>query len=118
MLSWATEGKYDKSIHWLVGIKCWKVLKMPEISLDLREIAQPDRQKGIFGLFDDLPVGGAFELVDNHNPRPLYHQFLALRQGAFFWTYLMEGPDLWRVRIVRMAPNAPSESICCGHCGG
>jgi uncharacterized protein (DUF2249 family) len=39
--------------------------------------------------------------VNDHDPRPLRHQLAAERPDAFEWTYLEEGPDVWRVRIDR-----------------
>ncbi len=42
-------------------------------------------------------------LVNDHEPRPLYYQFLHERPDQFTWTYLQEGPEEWRVRISRVA---------------
>lgn len=39
-------------------------------------------------------------LID-HDPKPLYYQFLHEREGLFGWEYLEQGPELWRVRISR-----------------
>lgn len=70
-------------------------------TLDVRTIAPRERHPLIFQTFEDLPVGGAFELVNDHDPKPLYYQFEAEREGEFTWDYLEEGPDAWRVRIGR-----------------
>jgi uncharacterized protein (DUF2249 family) len=72
-----------------------------EHELDVREIAPRVRHPLIFSTFDGLPSGGAFVLVNDHDPKPLYYQFAAERQGQFGWDYLAEGPDVWRVRISR-----------------
>ena len=53
----------------------------------------------IFDTFAALPPGAAFELVNDHDPKPLWYQFSAERSGAFTWDYLEQGPDVWRVRI-------------------
>lgn len=72
-------------------------------TLDVRTIAPRERHPLIFETFDALDFGAAFELVNDHDPRPLYYQFQAERAGAAEWTYLEQGPERWRVRITRTA---------------
>ena len=48
-----------------------------------------------------------FELVNDHEPKPLYYQFMHERDGLFTWEYLEQGPETWRVRISR---NAEAEA--------
>jgi len=45
--------------------------------LDLREIPPPERHPKIFDAFDDLASGEALEIVNDHEPTPLYHQMAA-----------------------------------------
>ncbi len=70
-----------------------------ETVLDVRKIPPPQRHPLIFKTFDALEAGQAFELVNDHDPKPLYYQFQAERPGQFSWSYLEEGPTTWRVRI-------------------
>ena len=56
----------------------------------------------IFGSFEDLAVGQSFILVNDHDPKPLFYQFQAERDGQFRWEYLATGPEDWHVRITRM----------------
>lgn len=93
---------------------------MTEILLDVREILPRERHPRIFATFDGLPVGGSFVLANDHDPRPLYYQFSAEREGTFYWTYLEEGPELWRVRITKAAEVEASDvgSCCGGGCAG
>lgn len=70
-----------------------------EAELDVRETPPPQRHLLIFQTFDGLQPGEAFILVNDHDPKPLYYQFLHERQGQFTWEYLEEGPEVWRVRI-------------------
>jgi uncharacterized protein (DUF2249 family) len=43
----------------------------------------------------------SIELVNDHDPKPLYYQFMAERQGQVGLEYLEEGPEVWRVRILK-----------------
>ena len=69
--------------------------------LDIRPVPPRQKHPTIFATFDALEVGSAFELVNDHDPRPLRYQFQAERPEAFGWTYLEEGPQTWRVKIER-----------------
>lgn len=75
----------------------------PATTLDVRIIAPRERHPLIFEMFDALDPGAAFELVNDHDPKPLYYQFQAERPGVVEWTYLEQGPERWRVRIARTA---------------
>lgn len=70
--------------------------------IDVRTIAPRDRHPLLFRTFDALAAGEAYELVNDHDPKPLYYQFMAERPGQLDWTYLEEGPDVWRVRIGKL----------------
>jgi uncharacterized protein (DUF2249 family) len=69
--------------------------------LDVRALAPMLRHSTIFSMFGALKSGEGFVLVNDHDPKPLYYQFSAEHQGEFEWTYLEEGPEVWRVRIGR-----------------
>jgi len=69
--------------------------------LDVRTEPPVRRHALIFEAFEALDAGAAFELVNDHDPKPLYYQFAAERPGTFTWEYLEEGPEVWRVRIGR-----------------
>ena len=78
---------------------------MPETSktIDVREIAPPQRHPLIFQTYQAVAPGEAFELVNDHDPKPLYYQFEAEHAGEFTWEYLEEGPQRWRVQIGKAA---------------
>lgn len=76
--------------------------------VDVRTIVPRDRHPLIFGAFDTLAVGDAFVLINDHDPKPLYYQFLHERAGQFEWTYVEEGPERWQVRITRTQAGANS----------
>lgn len=69
--------------------------------IDVRNIPPPQRHPKIFETFDGLATGQSFVLLNDHDPKPLYYQFLHERQDQFAWEYLEEGPEIWRVRIGR-----------------
>jgi uncharacterized protein (DUF2249 family) len=70
--------------------------------VDVREVPPAQRHPKIFGAFEDLVSGQSFELVNDHDPKPLYYQFQAERTGQFQWTYLEQGPTVWRVEISKI----------------
>jgi regulator of cell morphogenesis and NO signaling len=55
----------------------------------------------IFSHFDSLNGGEAFEVVEDHDPKPLYYQLLAIRGNVFTWQYKQEGPEWWKVQIAK-----------------
>lgn len=69
---------------------------------DVREVVPRERHARIFKVFDDLGSGEAFELINDHDPKPLYYQFQAERPGQVTWEYLEQGPDTWRVKVSRV----------------
>lgn len=69
--------------------------------VDVRTIAPRDRHSLIFDTFDNLAAGQSMVLVNDHEPRPLYYQFLHERADQFTWAYLQEGPLEWQARITR-----------------
>lgn len=70
--------------------------------IDVRTIPPRHRHPQIFEKFDALESGEAFELVNDHDPKPLYYQLQAERPGTLDWEYLENGPEVWRVKIGRV----------------
>ena len=89
-------------------------------TLDVRAIPPRERHPLIFGTFDALAPGESLELVNDHDPKPLYYQFKAESQAGFSWEYLEEGPEVWRVAIGKLtpAPAAVAEPRGCNCQGG
>jgi len=67
--------------------------------LDVRPYEPAERHRLIFERYDVLAPGEAFELVNDHDPKPLYYQFQAEAGPEFRWDYRQQGPDEWRVLI-------------------
>ncbi len=72
-------------------------------TIDVRTIAPRLRHPLIFSTFENLGSGESFLLVNDHDPKPLYYQFNAEYPGRFDWSYEQSGPDVWQVRIARLA---------------
>ena len=67
--------------------------------VDMREFAPRDRHPLIRSTFRSLGVGETMELINDHDPKPLYYQFKAELGEVFDWEYLESGPEVWKVRI-------------------
>lgn len=76
-------------------------------TIDVRWMVPRDRHPLIFDTFAKLAAGDSFLLVNDHDPRPLYHQLAAEHGGALEWDYVECGPETWKVRIARRGG-------CCG----
>ncbi len=78
---------------------------MPEISeslervINVREIDPRHRHAIITQLFDHLDPESSLQLVIDHDPRPLRYQLQARHGSLCSWSYLEQGPDVWRVRL-------------------
>jgi uncharacterized protein (DUF2249 family) len=55
-----------------------------------------------------LVLGEDLVLVNDHDPVPLHLQFDKLRPGEAEWHYVDRGPDVFRIRIVRVGFAPPS----------
>ena len=73
------------------------------LTLDVREIVPRERHPLIFASFAQLERGQSLRLVNDHDPKPLYYQFMAEHPGEVGWEYLEEGPEVWQVRITKLA---------------
>jgi len=41
------------------------------------------------------------ELINDHDPRPLYQQFMMKFPEQFAWEYLKQGPEIWQIGITK-----------------
>ncbi|KAA5595980.1 DUF2249 domain-containing protein [Blastochloris sulfoviridis] len=51
----------------------------------------------------ELEPGAVLTIVNDHDPQPLRAYLDLSHPDQFAWTYLEDGPDVWRVRIERTA---------------
>lgn len=64
----------------------------------------------IFQHFDALKEGEAFQILNDHDPKPLYYQLIAERGKTFNWQYIENGPKWWRVQIGKL-DTASGETV-------
>ena len=82
------------------GCDCGEVDEgLPE--LDVREIPHAIRHATVFGALRGLQAGSGMVLVAHHNPLPLLRQIEQLFDGAIEVAYLEEGPEVWKLRMLR-----------------
>ncbi|MGB9965420.1 DUF2249 domain-containing protein [Halobacterium sp. CBA1126] len=64
-------------------------------TLDLRDVPPPERHPKIHDAFDELDSGEALELVNDHEPKPLFYEMQAEVDSFDADAYEVEqrGPD-------------------------
>ncbi len=73
--------------------------------IEVTKLAPTQRHDVIIQAYLDLKPGEAYEIVVDHDPKPLYYQFQFEHEGRFTWEYLENGPTTWRVRIGKSEEN-------------
>jgi len=72
---------------------------MTNNQLDIRPVPPREKHPTIFAAFDALKNCEGFQLVNDHDPMPLFYQLNAERPDQFGWEYVERGPEVWRVNI-------------------
>ncbi|MGH3401426.1 MAG: DUF2249 domain-containing protein [Streptosporangiaceae bacterium] len=81
-----------------------------EQELDVRPLRKPDKHPAIFAAYQDLPTGGSFILINDHDPRHLREEFEADHGGSFGWEYLTRDIRNWRIRITKLTSTPQPRS--------
>lgn len=71
--------------------------------LDVRWLRKPEKHPAIFAAYAALPVGGAFVLINDHDPQHLRDEFEADHARSYRWEYLNREMRDWRIRITKLA---------------
>ncbi|WP_144926924.1 DUF2249 domain-containing protein [Halorubrum salsamenti] len=79
--------------------------------LDVRDLPPAQRHEQIFEAYADLDDGEGFVLVNDHDPKPLYHQFDAEAGPAFYWEYRKQDPGEFRVLVGKSASSGGESSV-------
>lgn len=69
--------------------------------IDARALARGTCRDTILCAVGELAPGDALIVVNDHDIQPLRTVLSMTRMGEFAFTYLEDGPDVWRVRIER-----------------
>jgi uncharacterized protein (DUF2249 family) len=67
--------------------------------LDVRDRPPAQRHDAIFEAYESLDAGEGFVLVNDHDPKPLYHQFQSEAGPEFHWEYRAKDPGEFRVLV-------------------
>lgn len=70
-------------------------------TIDVRIYEPKDKRPAIFKTFEELSSGETMELINDHDPRPLYDHFNVELPNQFEWKYLEQGPELWKIGITK-----------------
>jgi len=81
------------------------------VTLNVTALEPRLKHPTIFEMYDSLNPGEAFIIDNDHDPKPLYYQLLAERGQNFTWEYLENGPELWKVKILKNEARQNEETI-------
>lgn len=70
--------------------------------LDVRTLPHGARHEIIFGKLHALAAGERLFIINDHDPKPLRYQLDAAWPGTFDWSYVLAGPQVWRIEITRL----------------
>lgn len=73
------------------------------IVLDSRTIPHAIRHATIFGALGAVRPGISLDLIASHDPLPLLAMLQRMHPDAFDITYLEDGPEVWTLRMTRIA---------------
>lgn len=76
-------------------------MSMFEASVDARKYEPKDKHPTIFNTLATLKSGQKMELINDHDPKPLYYQLEAEHPKEYEWEYLENGPEVWRISITK-----------------
>jgi uncharacterized protein (DUF2249 family) len=83
-------------------------------SLSFEGMDPCSQHERLLSRFDALALGDSLDLLDRQDPQPLFFQLATSRRGQFDWHYLQQGPQVWMVRVTRLAigPSQSYERSC------
>lgn len=81
---------------------------MSDIFIDVTVLEPRMKHPTIFDAFDTITAGQSVVIHNDHDPKPLYYQLLGERGNCFSWTYLANGPEIWKVVIKKNEEDMPT----------
>ncbi len=67
--------------------------------INVAEIDPNYRHAIVFRLFEHLAPDDSLQIIVDHDPRRLRLQLEVYHGSRCGWSYLEQGPDVWRVRL-------------------
>ena len=68
----------------------------------IRPYTPTERNEIFYKTIAEIKPGEAFEFTNDHDPKPLYYQMEAESKEPFRWEYLQKGPEIWKVRVIKV----------------
>src|SRR5690606_10001254 len=68
-----------------------------------------ERHRRLLLLFKELPVHDNFTFINDHDPLPLYYEFLSIYGDVVGWEYLNRGGREWKVKVTRLEASQGRE---------
>lgn len=78
-------------------------------ALDVRVYVPIERHRMLLKMFAELPVGGTFRFINDHDPLPLYYEFRSIHGDVVGWEYLTRGGINWQVEVTRLEASKGRE---------
>lgn len=88
------------------GCACGESDAVGSPELDARAVPHAIRHATVFGALDGVPPGEGLVLIAPHDPLPLLAQLERRSPGVFAVEYLQQGPEEWRLHLVRRTTPA------------
>lgn len=74
-------------------------------TLYVPKLPAAQKHETIFKKLEELQGGESLTIVNDHDPKPLYYQLVALYGPLFQWEYIENGPEQWQVLITKTNTN-------------
>ena len=63
----------------------------------------------VFRGLDEVGVGESALVIADHDTRPVFYQYQTERGCSLNWQYVQEGPEVWKIRVVKGNGSAIKE---------
>lgn len=74
--------------------------------LDVRVLPSSRKHETVRERLEALHAGQTLRIINDHDPHPLRYELDETYPGAFGWTYVECGPQIWRVDIAKKSEPA------------
>lgn len=71
--------------------------------INVVDIEPQYRHAILFRLVEHLAPGTSLQIIVHHDPKRLRMQLEAQYGSRYGWSYLEQGPDIWRVRLLLLS---------------